>query len=180
MSEWIWYLTRSTGIVAALLAVATIIWGLFFSARNTGRRLKANWWLALHNRLGGLTLVFTGLHMLFALLDTDAGLRLVDLFVPNGRAEWAIGSGVVAFWLFAMLVFTSLGRVRRLLPRKAWHLLHLLSIPAAMLTVFHAIQAGSDALATWFTRGLALLGGLAVYPLTVRLIGVAQRRRAVA
>lgn len=32
-----WYLTRSTGIVAAVLAVATLVWGLFFSARNTGR-----------------------------------------------------------------------------------------------------------------------------------------------
>ena len=55
MSSWSWYLTRSTGIVAAVLSVAALVWGLFFSARNTGTRLRPNWWLALHNWLGGLT-----------------------------------------------------------------------------------------------------------------------------
>ena len=73
-----WYLTRATGLVAAVLAVASLVWGLFFSARNTGTRLRPNWWLALHNYLGGLTLVFIGLHMLVSFLDTQAGLSLVD------------------------------------------------------------------------------------------------------
>lgn len=180
MSNWVWYLTRSTGIVAAILAVASLIWGLFFSGRNTGRRLKANWWLALHNWLGGLTLAFTGLHMLLALADTESGLRLVDLFVPSGGVGWAIGWGVVAFWLFALVVLPSVARIRRRLPRRAWHAVHLLGVPAVVLTGVHAYQAGSDSLSASFTRGLALLIGLAVYPLTIRLIGVAQSRRAAA
>ena len=61
MSSWSWYLTRSTGIVAAVLSVVALMWGLFFSSRNTGTRLKPNWWLALHNWLGGLTLADRGL-----------------------------------------------------------------------------------------------------------------------
>ena len=40
MDNWLWYLSRSTGIVAAVLAVAALVWGLFFSARNTGTRMK--------------------------------------------------------------------------------------------------------------------------------------------
>jgi hypothetical protein len=44
-----WYLTRSTGIVATLLAAAALVWGFLFSARATGRRLRPNWWLDLHN-----------------------------------------------------------------------------------------------------------------------------------
>lgn len=178
MSNVIWYLTRSTGIVAAILAVASLVWGLFFSGRNTGRRLKANWWLALHNWLGGMALAFTGAHMLLAFLDSKTGLRFVDLFVPSSTVGWAIGWGVVAFWLFAIVVLPSIARVRRRLPRKAWHAVHLLGIPAVALTGVHAYQAGSDALATSFTRGLALLVGLALYPLTLRLIGIVQTRRA--
>lgn len=177
MSSWTWYLTRSTGIVAAVLAVAALVWGLFFSARNTGSRLKPNWWLALHNYLGGLTLFFIGFHMLVSFLDTDAGLRFIDLLIPNSEVGWAIGWGVVAFWLFAIVVLPSMAKVRRHLPRKAWHLLHLLSIPAVVLTSVHAYQAGSDSTTTTFTRGLALLLGIAVYPVTIRLVGLAQRRR---
>lgn len=173
-----WYLTRSTGIVAAVLAVASLMWGLFFSARNTGTRLKPNWWLALHNWLGGLTLGFIGLHMLVSFLDTDAGLRLIDLFVPSSTVGWAIGWGVVATWLFAIVVLPSMARIRRHLPRKAWHVVHLLAVPAVVLTAVHAYQAGSDSMSLYFTRGLAVLVGLAVYPISIRLLGIAQRRRA--
>lgn len=180
MNSVMWYLSRSTGIVAAVLAVAALVWGLFFSARNTGTRLKPNWWLALHNYLGGLTLFFIGFHMMVSFLDTDAGLRFIDLFIPSSDVGWSIGWGVLAFWLFLVVVLPSIARIRRRLPRKAWHLVHLLSIPAVVLTGVHAYQAGSDALSTYFTRGLALLIGIAVYPATIRLLGIAQRRRATA
>jgi predicted ferric reductase len=180
MNSWMWYLTRATGIVAAVLAVASLVWGLFFSARNTGTRLKPNWWLALHNYLGGLTLAFIGIHMLVSFLDSNTGLAFINLFVPSGKVGWPIGWGVVAFWLFAIVVLPSVTRIRRKLPRKAWHVVHLLSIPAVAITGVHAYQAGSDSLSVYFTRGLALLIGIAVYPVTIRILGIAQRRRAVA
>lgn len=175
-----WYLTRATGIVAAVLTVASLAWGLFFSARNTGTRLRPNWWLALHNYLGGLTLVFIGLHMLVSFLDTQAGLSLLDLFIPSGEVGWRIGWGVVAFWLFVIVVLPSIGRIRRRLPRKAWHAVHLVSIPAVVLTGVHAYQSGSDSASNYFILGLAILAGVAVYPVTIRLLGIAQRRRAIA
>ena len=180
MDSLMWYLTRATGIVAALLAVATLVWGLFFSARNTGTRLRPNWWLALHNYLGGLTLVFIGLHMVVSFLDTNAGLGLIDLLIPSGAVGWRIGWGVLAFWLFAIVVLPSIGRVRRRLPRKAWHAVHLLAIPAIALTGVHAYQSGSDTASNYFTTGLALLIGISVYPITIRLLGIAQRRLATA
>ncbi len=175
-----WYLTRATGIVAAVLAVASLVWGLFFSARNTGTRLRPNWWLALHNYLGGLALAFIGVHMLFSLLDTNAGLHLLDLFVPSGKVGWQIGWGVLAFWLFAIVVLPSIARIRRRLPRKAWHAVHLLAIPALVLTAVHAYQSGSDSASQYFTVGLAVLIGVSVYPITIRLLGIEQRRRATA
>ena len=177
MNDWLWYLTRSTGIVAAVLAVAALAMGFSFSARNTGTRHRPNWWLALHNWLGGLTLGVTGLHMALSLADSQTGLRLIDLFVPSNTVGWAIGWGVVAFWLFALVTIPSLARIRRHLPRRAWHMVHLLAIPATVLTAVHAYQAGSDSLSASFTRVMALLVGIAIYPLSIRLIGLAQRRR---
>ncbi len=174
-----WYLTRATGIVAAALAVSALVWGLLFSSRNTGNRRRPNWWLSLHNWLGGLTLTFIGIHMLVSILDTDAGLRLIDLFVPSDEVGWAIGWGVLATWLFAIVVLPSTARIRRRLPRKAWHVVHLLAIPAIVLTAVHSYQSGSDATSITFTRALALLVGIAVYPLSIRIASLGSRRRRV-
>lgn len=180
MNSWMWYLTRSSGIVAAVLAVASLVLGLFFSARNTGNRKKPNWWLSLHNYLGGLTLGFVGFHMLVSFLNSEAGLRLVDLFVPNTTTGWPIGWGVIGTWLFVLVVIPSIARIRRHLPRKAWHLVHLLSIPAVGLTIVHALQSGSDSWEEWFTTGAAVIAGTSIYPLSVRLLSLAQRRRTIA
>ena len=51
---------------------------------------------------------------------------------------------------------------------------HLLAIPATVLGMVHAFQIGSDSAASYFTRGLALLVGIAVYPVSIRLIGIAE------
>jgi DMSO/TMAO reductase YedYZ heme-binding membrane subunit len=177
MTSWYWYLTRSTGIVAAVLAVASMVLGLFFSSRNMGNRRKPNWWLAVHNWLGGLTLGFIAAHMLLAFLDTDMGLRFVDLFVPNDTAGWPIGWGVIAFWLFAIVVLPSVARIRRRLPRKAWHIVHLLSFPALALTAVHSFQAGTDRPSEYFVLTFAALVGISLYPVLIRLFGIAARRR---
>lgn len=176
MSSWWWYLTRSTGIVAAVLSVAALMWGFYFSSRNMGQRLKANWWLALHNWLGGSALAFTGLHMLVSFLDTEAGLRLVDLVWPNDEAGWAIGWGVISLWLFSLVVLPSIARVRRRLPRTLWHAVHLLAVPAVVLMAVHSLQAGYDADTRTFTRVFAILVGLSMYPLAVRALSVVHRR----
>ena len=90
-----WYLTRSTGIVATLLSAAALVWGFLFSARATGNRLRPAWWLDLHNWLGGLALVFIGVHIATSWLDSDAGIGLIQVFVPGSatRDAWAIGWG---------------------------------------------------------------------------------------
>lgn len=180
MDSLLWCLTRATGIVASLLAVASLVFGLFFSSRNTGSRQRPNWWLALHNYLGGLTLAFIALHMLVSFLDTDSGLRFLDLFVPNDEVGWGIGWGVLAAWLFAIVVLSSIARVRRRLPRKVWHVVHLLALPAVVLTGVHAYQSGSDWASNYFTTGLAVLTGVAIYPIVIRLLGLAHQRRATA
>ena len=178
MNSWWWYLTRSTGIVATVLAVASVVLGLTFSSRNMGTRQKPNWWLALHNWLGGLTMAFIGLHMAVSFIGEDKGLRLVDLFVPNSTAGWAIGWGVIAAWLFVLVVLPSTARIRRHIPRHVWHIIHLLSFPALTLTAVHAFQSGTDRPSEYFVLAAAALVGAGIYPLTIRLIGITKRRQA--
>ena len=69
MSNLWLYLSRATGIVATVLIVLALAWGLFFSARATGSRRRPNWWLDLHPYLGGLAFVFTLLSAIYLMLS---------------------------------------------------------------------------------------------------------------
>ena len=106
MNDLMCYLSRATGIVATVLVVAALIWGFLFSARATGNRRRPNWWLDLHNWLGGLALALTGVHIVTALLDTTAGIGLLETIVP-GTGSTALAWGVLATYLIAAAVFTT-------------------------------------------------------------------------
>lgn len=177
MSRELWYLTRSTGIVAAVLVVAALMWGFFFSARETGKRLRPAWWLDLHNWLGGLAMVFTVIHVVASFLDTSSGIGIVQVFVP-GTADldaWGIGWGVLATYLLLVVVFTTWPR--RLGNRRWWRVLHLTSVVATALALLHAYQSGYDSSRLAFRGGLLASIALATYALGIRLFGLDLRRR---
>jgi DMSO/TMAO reductase YedYZ heme-binding membrane subunit len=171
-----WYLTRATGIVATVLLGLSLVWGLTFSSRETGRRLKPNWWLDLHNMLGGLALAFTVAHVVSVIVDPEAGFNIAQAVVPGQATDQAtaIAYGIVAAYLLVVVVATSWPRLR--FRRRVWRMLHLLSIPAAVLTVLHALQAGSDGQSRGLQALLAVLGGAFVYPATLRLLQIRRRR----
>jgi methionine sulfoxide reductase heme-binding subunit len=177
MSQSMWYLTRSTGIVATLLAAASLLWGFLFSARATGRKLRPNWWLDLHNWLGGLALTFVGVHILTSLLYSDSGIGLLQVFVP-GTADfgaWGIGWGVIAAYLFAIAVFTTWPR--RLRNRRWWRVAHLGSVIGMALALVHAYQSGSDASRVAFKVGIVVTAAVASYALGLRVFSYPGRRR---
>ena len=120
MNNGWWYLTRATGIVATVLAVAALVFGFFFSSRNTGDRRRPAWWLDLHNWLGGLALAFTAAHIVTVYLDKNSGIGVLAVLVPGAAhdATWAIAWGVIAAYLLAFAVFTSWPRKR--FSRRVW------------------------------------------------------------
>ena len=178
MNDIMWYLSRSTGIVAAVLAVAALAWGFLFSARETGTRYRPAWWLDLHNWLGGLALIFTIAHIATSYLDRDAGLNVASVFVPGvaSTQTLAVTWGVIGAYLFATTVLTSWPR--RLFSRRTWRIVHLSSVVGVALAFVHAYQMGSDASGRAFRIGMLLLAAIGMYTLFIRLIGVFVKRRA--
>ena len=177
MNEVMWYLTRATGIVAVVLGVAALVWGFFFSARATGDRRRPNWWLDLHNWLGGAALVFTGLHLATAFLDRDLALGVASLVVPGVAStdRMAITWGVIAAWTWAVAVFTSWPERR--FSRTTWRVLHLGSVIGAALAIVHAWQIGTDSRTLIAEAVVLVLAAVGVYALGVRLFGILLRRR---
>ena len=177
MSRELWYLTKASGIVAVLLMVAALVWGFFFSARETGKRLRPAWWLDLHNWLGGLSLVFTAVHIASTVLDSNSGIGVVQVFVP-GAAEldpWGIAWGVIATYLLALTVFTTWPR--RVKNRRLWRVLHLTSVVATTLALLHSYQSGSDATRLVFKAMLLAAVAMSSYALWLRLFSLRLRRK---
>lgn len=178
MNDVMWYLSRSTGIVAALLAIAALFWGFMFSARETGKRYRPAWWLDLHNWLGGLALIFTVAHIAASYLNGDAGLDIASVFVPGvaPSERLALAWGVIGTYLFAVAVLTSWPR--RLFSRRTWRIVHLGSVLGVALTFVHAYQMGTDASGRAFRIGMLLFAWVGTYALVVRILAVMAKRRA--
>ncbi len=139
-----WYLARATGIVAWVLLVASVIWGVLLTTRVLKPMDRPAWLLAMHRWLAGLAMTATALHMVALVADNYVAFGWAELFVP-GASAWKTGAvavGVVAFWLLAVVQGTSL--LMRRLPRRAWRSVHLTSYAAVWLVSVHAGLAGTD------------------------------------
>ena len=178
MSDIWWYLSRSSGIVATVLIVAALMWGFFFSARATGTRRRPKWWLDLHNYLGGLAFVFVIVHIVAVYQDQLSGIGVLQVVVPMTASGWAWGItwGVLATYVFALVVFTSWPRKRG--SRRVWLTIHLMSAPAAVVAGVHAWMVGSSRGQLWFSVLLVALVGLAVYPAVLRILTAVAKRSA--
>ena len=175
MAQFLSFLTRASGIVAMVLIVLAVADGLIFSGREGGRRLRPAWWMDLHRGLGGYALAFTGLHLLTA-YGAGLGLSIATMVIPNASSisTTAYTLGVLAVYAMAIVVFSSWPKRR--LPRKLWHVLHVLSIPAALAAAVHGWHLGTDATSPWYMALTVALTGLATYPLVLRVSGIARRR----
>jgi DMSO/TMAO reductase YedYZ heme-binding membrane subunit len=140
-----WHVARATGLVAWLLSIGSILWGLALSTRALGNRPRAPWLLDLHRFLGGLTAALVLLHVGALVADSYAHFDVVDLVVPMA-SDWrpgAVAWGVVAMWGLLAVEATSLA-VRRL-PKRWWRGIHLTSYLVAVSATVHGITAGADA-----------------------------------
>jgi hypothetical protein len=159
-SQLVWYVARAGGIVAWALLAGSVIWGLTLSTRPLGRRPRPAWLLDLHRFLGGLALVFTGVHVLAVLADSYVHFSLVDVLVPL-TGDWhplAVAWGIVGMYLLLAVELTSLAMAR--LPRRLWRRVHLASFPLFAVTSVHALTAGTDRHSTAFLLAVALAIGV--------------------
>ena len=142
-SVW-WYVARSSGIVAWALAALSVLWGLFLSTKVLARAARPNWLLDLHRFLGGLTVVFVGVHLVGLLFDPWIGFGPLQLLVPF-TSDWkpvAVAWGVVAMYLLLAVEITSLLRNR--IPKRWWRGVHFASYAVYVLGTVHLLNAGTD------------------------------------
>jgi hypothetical protein len=140
-----WFAARASGIVAWALAAGSVVWGLALSARVLGGRPRPAWLFDLHRFLGGLALVFVGVHVLAVLADSYVHFSLLNVLVPLS-GDWhplAVAWGILGLYLLLAVELTSLARTS--LPRGLWRRVHYASFVVFAATTVHGLTAGTDA-----------------------------------
>jgi len=165
-----WYLSRSSGIVALVLLVASVVWGVLLSTRVLRPHDRPAWLLDLHRWLGGTALVMTGLHLLGLYLDGYIDYGFTELLVPgaSGYRPLAVAIGVLSFYVLLAVQVTSHLRAR--LSKRVWHSIHLLSYGLVWGAAVHAGLAGTDVSNRAYQALALTLTVVAVAATIVRLV----------
>jgi len=159
-----WYVARSSGLVAWLFLMATVVAGTLAAGRMVKRKGATRWLSDLHAWLSMLSVLLVVLHIAAIVADHTVGFGVIDVVVPFA-SHWrplAIAWGVLGVWLIVTITVTSLAK--RWMSRRTWHRIHLLSYALAVTATLHALSAGTDLANPIVSR---VVGGLSLVVLVI-------------
>ncbi len=171
-----WYVARSGGIVALLLAGLSVIWGLLISTRLTRGKPSPKWLTSLHRYLGTLTVSFTAIHVAALVADSYVDFGWRDILIPLA-SEWKpapVAFGVVAFYLLVAVQVSSL--LMKRIPRRWWKLIHLSSFGLLWTGLIHGATAGTDAANPVYAVAMALVACATLFLTLFRILAGRGRR----
>lgn len=171
MSTAEWMIGRGSGLAAFLLLSVAVALGLLVSLKMTSPRWPIAVTNEVHRFVSALALWMTGLHLVMLLVDSEAGISLLDTLLPltSDYRPLATGLGVVALYsVVAVWVSTAM---RRRLGHRRWRRLHGLAFVGYAAALAHGFLSGTDSGAGW-ARALYVTSGVLVAGLV--LIRIAQ------
>jgi len=172
----IWYTIRATGVVALVLLTVTTVLGLLSASRVRTRTWPAFAQVDLHKRATMFALVFLGLHVLTAVVDTYVNVGILSAVVPFAspfKTFWT-GLGTIAVDLLLAVAISS--ALRRRIAARTWRALHWLAYACWPFALAHAIGAGTDAAQLWMD-GIAAASTIAVLCALVWRVGYHRTTR---
>ncbi len=140
----LWYLTRSTGLVALLLLTATVVLGVVASVGWTTERWPRFLSQGVHRNLSLFCVGFVALHVVTTVSDGYVPIGFADAFLPfltPYRPLW-VGLGALAFDLLLVVLATS--AIRHRIGYDSWRFVHWLAYLCWPIAMFHSLGSGSD------------------------------------
>lgn len=176
MNEQVWwFVARSGGIVAWALVTLSVCWGLMLSTKAAAKATQPKQLLNLHRYLGGLSVTFTGVHIVGLVADSYVHFGWLEILVP-WTSEWqpgAVAWGVIAFYLLLTIELTSL--FMKWLPKPVWRHIHRTSFGLYVFATYHGLEAGTDTGNPWYR--MAMLASVNVVAFLMILLILAKRQR---
>lgn len=166
--SWPWYISRATGLIAAITLVILMLSGIGQITGMTYRLLDPIVAWASHRALGIVFGASVLIHVLSLLFDKFVDIGLWDILIPwfsDFRSTELFGInvgslylalGIIAFYLSMAIVITSL----TIMSKKPyfWKIIHLLSYVVIAIVFVHALFLGTDLAGGW-PRMLWIAGG---------------------
>jgi predicted ferric reductase len=159
-----WYLARSSALVAYVLVWLSMLLGTSITSKLARVWPGGPTAFDLHQYTSLLGLGFALFHALILLGDHYIHYSIVQVLLPFAGDSYrplAVGVGQVAIYLMAAVGLSFY--VRRRIGTRTWRLIHFLSFAVYLMTLAHAVTAGTDSGALWTTvfylgSGASLLG----------------------
>jgi sulfoxide reductase heme-binding subunit YedZ len=170
--QYLWWLvSRASGIVAIVLISLSVVIGLAMAAKVLRRPNLKRAAARLHEHLALIALAAIAVHGLALLGDQwlKPGWRGIAIPFALSYRPGFTGIGIIAGYL-AVLLGPSF-YVRRRIGARRWRKLHRATVIVWLLSVVHALGAGSDGARPWLRA--VVLAPLApiVFLLVVRTLG---------
>jgi sulfoxide reductase heme-binding subunit YedZ len=165
-----WYLSRAAGIVAWLMLIASVLWGIVLATDLFPKWRHAPTLLAMHRWLAGMTFFFIAGHLVTLLFDGYAKFRVADLLVPFS-STWkptAIAVGIVALYLLIVVQLTALGMKR--LSKKWWRDVHIVSYFVFWSVSIHGALTGTDTAKTLYVATAVVALAAVVFAASYRVL----------
>ena len=149
-AEYGWWLaSRAAGVTALVCITVAVVVGLAMGGKVARRPGWPRVLLAVHEHAALAGLVAIAVHGVTLLGDGWLKAGVADIAVPfasDHEPLWT-GLGVLGGWLAALLGLTFYARRR--IGMQRWRKLHRATIVVYVLSVAHALGAGTDAQAGW-------------------------------
>ncbi|MFC6285792.1 ferric reductase-like transmembrane domain-containing protein [Nocardioides sp. GCM10027113] len=176
MNEVLWWVSRSTGIVAFVLLTLALLLGILSRSGRDVAGVGRYGLLELHHTAALTALGLLAVHVVTVVLDSVAGVSTLAALVPftSGYAPVWVGLGVLA--TYGVLVGSATGLLRGRLSPRGFAVVHALTLLAWPLAALHFLGAGTDGRAPWALGLVAACTALLVVALGWRLTpGVRSR-----
>jgi Ferric reductase like transmembrane component len=166
----LWYLTRGTGAVTLVLLTVTVALGVADVRRLATPRIPRFVVDGLHQTVSLLVVLTLVIHIVTAVIDPYAPIRLVDAFVPfvSAYRPFWLGLGAVALDLLVALTVTSLLRAR--VGQRAWRVVHWLAYACWPVAFVHGLGTGSDIRAGWMLPVSLVCAAIVVVAVLARIV----------
>ncbi|OMH34893.1 ferric reductase-like transmembrane domain-containing protein [Tersicoccus sp. Bi-70] len=162
MTEILWALSRSTGLIALVLFTAALICGALVSGRAGRGRAASLLPAGLHRTLSLLAVVFLATHVVSAVVEGYVDIGWLATVVPF-TAGWnplGVGLGTLAVDLLLAITLTTAFR-HRLSPH-VWRSVHLSAYAMWPIALVHTVATVSvDVGLAWTVALLCLAAGTA-------------------
>jgi sulfoxide reductase heme-binding subunit YedZ len=170
-AEYGWWLaSRASGLVALGLITFSVILGLAMAGKALRKPGLPRILAAVHEHAALAGLIAIAVHGITLLGDKWLAPGPVGIAVPfamDYEPLWT-GLGIVGGYIAAALGLSFYARKR--IGTRRWRHLHKLTIVVYVLSVAHAVGAGTDAKEPWLQASLVVSGAVVLFLFVMRVL----------